>query len=38
VKAIFFLLFAMVATTFGASALELTTRPAYACVTVGQCQ
>jgi hypothetical protein len=38
VKAIFFLLFAMVAMTFGASAFELSTRSADACPAIGHCE
>jgi hypothetical protein len=38
VKGIFFLLFVMVAMTFGASAFELSTRSAYACTTIGHCE
>jgi hypothetical protein len=37
VKGIFFLLFVMVAMTFGASAFELSTRTAYACTAIGHC-
>jgi hypothetical protein len=38
VKAIFCLLFVMVAMTFGASAFELSTRSAYACTAIGHCE
>lgn len=38
VKGIFFLLFVMVAMTFGASAFELSTRSAYACTVIGHCE